>query len=146
MKAKFIFTKYGYRKSDVALKDIVPETDEDYDVADAFLIDFYADDGETVCVEAESFDEATWMANHLLGACASPKNILIEWNIDLNALKAFGLTPSYRMAHYIPAPIKMDQVGRKRYKKYYMGVNNGRPFSPDSLIFDYLTFNHFQQA
>jgi len=145
MKAKYIFTKIGYRKNDLEVMNIVPETDEDYDVADIFLSDYYSDEGETISVEANDLDEAVEQANRWFGTCATANNVLISYTCD-NA-PALSQNDHYRD---IPIPVKTlhhnfpkwSTLTDKRTRKYY-GKKTQRPvYDPEGLIFDYRQYTY----
>lgn len=154
MKAKYIFTKYGHRRSDIEVSAIVPEIDPDYDVADIFLVDKYSSDGECKCFEAENLDEAVYFANHYFQTCVSPKKIMFSYEccekfLDLALILDDPIMITryqeksiwHREAPYIPAPEKIDTKWgtffNKRYRKFYQKQNKSCTYSPSSLIFNY---------
>ena len=153
MKAKYIFTKYGSRRSDLEISDIIPETDQDYDVADIFLTDQYSDEGESISYEAESLEDAIYFANHYFGTCISPKNIQFSYDcyekfVDLalaldDPLLISRIPESLfkSRAPYVPAPVKIDtkwgKYTNKRYRKFYQKQRKSDMYSPSSLVFDY---------
>lgn len=137
---KYIFTKYGYHKNDLKLNDIVSDMDEDYDVSDIFLIDFYNDEGETISVEAEDLEEAVYAANRWFGTCVTAENIRTadDWcRWDWKSI-------------YIPAPVKImwknDWRWTKRSKKYYGKKKRKCCYSPYSVCFDYDNFRKHSRS
>ena len=155
MKAKYIFTKYGYRRNDLYLDDIVPEIDPDYDVADVFLTDLYSSDGETRSFEAESLEEAVYFANKYFQTCVSQKNVRFSYECwskltdlafildDPFLLKKVNIAMYDQSAPYIPAPIKIDTnygtFKNKRYRRFYQKHEKRNSFSPSSLVYNYST-------
>ena len=155
MKAKYIFTKYGYRRNNLCLSDIIPETDSDYDVADVFITDLYSSDGETRSFEAENFEEAVYFANKYFSTCVSPKNIEISYEcwdklpdlvkvLDDQILLTKVHTPLYdKNVPYCPAPVKIDTnygtYKNKRYRKFYQKHEKMNPFMCLSQVFNYNT-------
>lgn len=156
MKAKYIFTKFGYRRSDLEVSDIVPEIDPDYDVADVFLTDKYSSDGESICFEAESLEEAVYFANRYFSSCVSPKNIALSYECSVKFLDLALVLDDPDMlkrinekniwnntAPYVPAPVKIDTnwgtFFNKRYRKFYQKHKKTGTNSPSSLIFNYGT-------
>lgn len=153
MKAKYIFTKYGGRRSDLEISAIIPETDPDYDVADIFLTDQYSDEGESISYEAENLEDAIYFANHYFNTCVSPKNIQFSYEcyenlVDLalvldDPLLLTRIPESFfkKRIPYVPAPVKIDTKwgthSNKRYRKFYQKYNKAGMYGPSSLIFDY---------
>ena len=156
MKAKYIFTKYGYRRSDLEVSAIIPEVDPDYDVADVFLVDKYSSDGESISIEADNLEEAVYFANRYFSTCVSPKNISFSYECCSNFLDlALILNDPIMLTRinektvwgdetpYIPAPVKIDTnwgtFFNKRYRKFYQKHKKAGVNSPSSLIFNYGT-------
>lgn len=155
MKAKYIFTKYGHRRSDLELSAIVPEVDPDYDVADIFLTDLYSDDGESKSFEAESLEEAVYFANRYFHTCVSPKNVSFSYEccdkfLDLALvlddpimLKRFQAKDYWNdtKVPYVPAPVKIDTnwgtFFKKRYRRFYQKQKKAGTYGPTSLTFNY---------
>ncbi len=153
MKHKYIFTKYGYRKNNVKLMEIISETDEDYDVADIFMIDYFSDEGETISIEAENLNEAIYAANRWFGSCVTSNNIRVSEMLDRNKFEEeedpytiwenqlwifgelFDEDPPY-----IPAPVKRNVRTTKRYRKYYSDKWMKPPYGPHSAVFEYGNF------
>ena len=132
MKKKYIFTKTGYKKSDLKLMDMVPEYDEDYDVADVFLIDFHSDEGETISVEAENLDDAVYTANRWFGTCVTADKVMDEYEVHDPC--------SYT---YVPLPVKIwkkdNKKWSKRSQKYY---GHRREFyAPGSVVYNYVGYS-----
>ena len=148
MKAKYIFTKIGYRKNDLELMDMIFETDEDYDVADIFLTDYYSDEGETVSFEAESLEDAVYQANRWFGSCVTSNNIIVSYDCKVKKTGQF-----YEDHHrYIPAPIKhsisyqnvdWDRNTNKRARKYYGKKHQNRVYDPEGMVFDYSGYKYY---
>lgn len=155
MKAKYIFTKYGYKRNNIILNDIVPENTLDYDVADIFIVDLYSSDGETKCFEAENLEEALYFANRYFQACISPKNIDISYECwikltDLATVLNDPIMLTIRNKNlydqnlpYIPAPIKIDTCfgtfKNKRYRKFYQKYEKRNRYGYASPVFNYNT-------
>lgn len=143
---KYLFTKFGCRKNDLMLMDIVPDTDEDYDVADVFLIDYYSDEGETIGVEASNLEEAVYTANRWFGTCVTPNNLLIapECLVKASPKPVFRITIYEDEPYYVPAPVKIWRTEKgkwtKRSKKYYSDHYRKAKFCPFSPVYDYDNF------
>ena len=158
MKAKYIFTKYGFDRNELELSDIIPETEPDYDVADVFQMNFYAEDGETASFEADNLEEALYCANRWFHSCVTLRNLQFSWECsekirDLAVIMDDPFLPGQmhslftdKQPPYVPAPRKIYQSKKKRMLKYFGNDNQQEPYSPYSLIFDYKKYYHHRHS
>ena len=154
MKAKYIFTKYGYERNELELSDIIPETEADYDVADIFQMSIFSEDGEAASFEAESLEEALYYANRWFHTCVTEKKLMLSWECaeklqDLAVILDDPYLPGQleylyydQEPPYVPAPRKIYHSKKKRMLKYYGHDKQQEPYSPYSMIFDYKKYYH----
>jgi len=145
MKAKYIFTKFGPRRNDMEVSDIIPETDADYDAADIFQEFLYSEDGETITVEADDFEKAFERANRYFSGCLTWRKIgfSAECAEKLRDLALHTGDPMLLVRSqdlysdptppYVPAAWKFPFYEKKRIRKY---LGKDYVFTPNSEVYD----------